>query len=579
MNEQDGASQVPPLQGLLPEAARAVLGDLRRSLGGLDATLTRADLGGEARARVRQSLDDLEGLLMLVVVGEFNAGKSTLINALLGAPVMAEGVTPTTDRVTLIVHGDEARDEEASKEFVRRSHPADRLQALALVDTPGTNAILTEHQLLTERFVPRADLILFVTSADRPFTESERRFLEGIASWGKEIVMVVNKADLLTPEQRPEVLEYVRRGARATLGEAPPVLLVSAREGLRGASDALHELEGLLAARGDRARIRLKLESAIGVGQRVLADAQAELARRMELLHEDRRTLESVERQHQQWRADVGRERGAYLHRVQSTLLELERRGEVFLDESVRLTQLPLLLRAEPFRRRFEAEVLQGASEEIDAAIEALSDWFTERSLQQWEDVIAYVNERRRRDDERIVGEVGGRFHYDRGALMAALRQLAEGAIAKERAAPQRLAAALQMSVVQAGLLEVGGLGIGAATVMLVTSTAWDVTGIAAGLGAMGLGLLVLPRRRAQAKRELRQRLSALRAELERGLSRELDQEAQVAVERLGQAIAPYTRFVRGEIERFEELEAQLAALAAALRGLSQRTRALPGGD
>ena len=62
-------------------------------------------------------------------------------------------------------------------------------------DTPGTNAIHREHERLTREFVPRSDLVLFVTSADRPFTESERGFLQGIRDWGKKIVVVVNKMD------------------------------------------------------------------------------------------------------------------------------------------------------------------------------------------------------------------------------------------------------------------------------------------------------------------------------------------------------------------------------------------------
>lgn len=47
------------------------------------------------------------------------------------------------------------------------------LKQMNLVDTPGTNVILQRQQRLTEEFVPRADLILFVISADRPLTESE----------------------------------------------------------------------------------------------------------------------------------------------------------------------------------------------------------------------------------------------------------------------------------------------------------------------------------------------------------------------------------------------------------------------
>ena len=85
--------------------------------------------------------------------------------------------------------------------------PVDLLRDVHIVDTPGTNAIIREHERLTTDFVPRADLVLFVTSADRPFTETERAFLETIRGWGKKIVIVVNKIDIF--ERRAELDEVL----------------------------------------------------------------------------------------------------------------------------------------------------------------------------------------------------------------------------------------------------------------------------------------------------------------------------------------------------------------------------------
>ena len=56
------------------------------------------------------------------------------------------------------------------------------LLVTSVVDTPGTNAIIREHEALTSEFVPRSDLVLFVTSADRPFTETEREFMSRFAT-------------------------------------------------------------------------------------------------------------------------------------------------------------------------------------------------------------------------------------------------------------------------------------------------------------------------------------------------------------------------------------------------------------
>ena len=82
--------------------------------------------------------------------------------------------------------------------LLERTHPAELLRELEVVDTPAPTPSSGGAEL-TRNFVPRADLVLFVTSADRPFTESERGFLEQIRQWGKKIVFVVNKIDILSP--------------------------------------------------------------------------------------------------------------------------------------------------------------------------------------------------------------------------------------------------------------------------------------------------------------------------------------------------------------------------------------------
>jgi small GTP-binding protein len=149
---------------------------------------------------VQRAADHLTALFLLVVVGEFNAGKSAFINALIGADVMPEGVTPTTSVINLLRYGPEPAVTMQGDGVIVRSYPAEFLDEITVVDTPGTNAIIREHEKLTQQFVPRSDIVLFVTSADRPFTETERAFMESIQEWGKKIVVIINKIDLLRDE-------------------------------------------------------------------------------------------------------------------------------------------------------------------------------------------------------------------------------------------------------------------------------------------------------------------------------------------------------------------------------------------
>jgi predicted GTPase len=75
---------------------------------------------------------------------------------------------------------------------------------------------------MTAEFIPRSDLVFFVTSADRPFTETERSFMEQIRGWGKKIVVVVNKSDILDgPAQVAEIRSFVSQNARSLLGFDP----------------------------------------------------------------------------------------------------------------------------------------------------------------------------------------------------------------------------------------------------------------------------------------------------------------------------------------------------------------------
>lgn len=190
---------------------------------------------------LEEALIALDELFLLVVAGEFNSGKSAVINALLGGQVLAEGILPTTNEISVIKWANPDNDdmdtqvsvepEQTLDGYYIRRIAADFLREVNIVDTPGTNVILDRQQRLTEEFIPRADLVLFVISADRPLTDSEVNFLKYIRQWGKKVLFVVNKIDLLTSEDEvKEVVDFVKVNASRLLGvDTPVVLPISAR--------------------------------------------------------------------------------------------------------------------------------------------------------------------------------------------------------------------------------------------------------------------------------------------------------------------------------------------------------------
>jgi len=194
---------------------------------------------------LRDALTQLDEPFLLVVVGEFNSGKTAVINALLGQKLLSEGVLPTTNEINVIKYDDNDRDSHETSDnngavgsedgLVVRYIKAPLLQTLSIVDTPGTNVILERQQRLSEEFVPRADLVLFVMSADRPMTESEVAFLRYIRKWGKKVVFVINKVDILASDDEvEEVAQFVRDNTARLLGvQGPQVLAVSARMAIK----------------------------------------------------------------------------------------------------------------------------------------------------------------------------------------------------------------------------------------------------------------------------------------------------------------------------------------------------------
>src|SRR5687767_15783740 len=178
----------------------------------------------------------MDELFLLVVVGEYNSGKSTFINALLGDEVFAMGDLPTTRAISILRHGDAGPPERIGDNMYLYHYPLDLLRDLHIVDTPGTNSIERMEEALTREFVPRADLVLFVTSLLQPLTASELDFLAHIREWGKKVVFVVNGVDRRnSDEQIDRVRAYLTREIQSRLGAAKPALyFISALQSLRG---------------------------------------------------------------------------------------------------------------------------------------------------------------------------------------------------------------------------------------------------------------------------------------------------------------------------------------------------------
>ncbi|MBI5030217.1 MAG: dynamin family protein [Chloroflexi bacterium] len=560
-----------------------LLRDEKAYLADLLATLTTFKNPLEELADLRQALLQLDELFLIVVAGEFNAGKSALLNALLGEHVLAEGVTPTTTRVTLVKYGDQIEESRSASGITVLTYPLDLLREINFVDTPGTNAVIREHEELTRDFVPRSDLVLFVTSADRPFTESERQFLENIREWGKKIVFAINKRDILANDtELKEVTTFVAQNAQRLLGITPEIFLVSAKRAQAGDEQAsgMSELRAYVQSWLDEtARLRVKFANPLGVAEQVLRREDALLSYEHEQLDADSDMVDTVEREMAMYESEMKNELGARLAEIDNVMLRLQARGTDFFDQKFRLMNLPDLMRGDRFRALFESQVLTGVSDEIEHDIQAAVNWLVEKDLRHWQQVTTYLLKRRSAVDDQLVGQVTTDFDMRRQALLDSVTQSAQTVVNSYdvEAESRDLGIAVENSVAQTALLEAGAVGLGTAITVLVSSSVLDVTGVLfAGIVAI-VGFFVIPLKRQQAKTRFKEKIETVRQNLDHVLTTQFNSEADRTLNRLKEGVAPYFRFVRGEKERFASAEKTLAEKSVELKSLQTRIETVFG--
>ncbi|WP_428268425.1 dynamin family protein [Haliangium sp.] len=228
----------------------------------------------------------------LVILGEFNHGKSTFVNALLGSEVLPMGITPTTAAINHVVWADAPRAEATlsdgrrielspgaladwvtvagahSKEvtYVEVGYPSPMLREnITLVDTPGVNDLNEARAEITYGYVPRADAVIFLLDAGQALKDSEREFLSSHVLEGSRdrMIFVLGKIDLLSEAERDAVTEYVHKGLRELVAE-PALFPISARHWLEGRADqsGMPELVGHLERFLDTDRSRILLDNA-----------------------------------------------------------------------------------------------------------------------------------------------------------------------------------------------------------------------------------------------------------------------------------------------------------------------------
>ena len=549
-----------PQEAIL-QRERNFLNDLQ--LGFVENNVSKDDLDS-----LKQSIRQLDDLFLLVIVGEFNSGKSAFINALIGQALLKEGVTPTTSQINILRYGEKSEQHLVEKDQTVLLFPVDLLSELSIVDTPGTNAIMRQHEELTNHFVPRADLVLFVTSVDRPFTESERNFMQSIRDWGKKVVIILNKIDILTSdEELAQVVHFVQENAQALMGRTPEIFPVSARLAIKAKNGEValwnasrfEALETYIHNSLDQtSQIRLKFLNPLGVASHLI-DKYLQLAEtQRQILAADIHLLQNIERQQTIYLEDMHKNFNYRMTDVEKIFFELEQRGDEFFEDRFRLEKVLKLLKKEKVQAEFTEEVIADVPQQVEKKVNALIDWLVDSDLQQWKTITRCLADREKEHREHILGEgINTDFVYNRQRLLDAIGREAEHVVQSydKHAEANQIAENAKNAVTASMAVEIGAIGLGALITTLATTAAADATGVITAGVIAALGLFIVPAKRRKAKNELHEKLAALRIKLVTSLTSEFEKEIKQSQQHIEDAISPYTRFIRAETKHIDTVQ------------------------
>lgn len=580
-------------QGELVALERQLVLRVRDALSSADGS--RADLD-----RLASLVGEMDELFLLVVVGEYNSGKSTFINALLGDEVFAMGDLPTTRTISILRYGDAAPPEAIAENMYLYHYPLDLLRDLHIVDTPGTNSIERMEEALTREFVPRADLVLFVTSLLQPLTASELDFLGHIREWGKKVVFVVNGVDRRnSDEQIDRVREYLTREIQTRVGAATPALyFISALQSLRAKVSARRSASGqgaptasavatveadprneypaleryVLKTLRETERVRLKLLTPLGVLRNVLKRNVAALDGRLQVVHEDGRVLRSIRDQLEAYAKEMRTDSERYLLEVRTVLYEMERRGRSWFERTIRIGNANFLRNRDAVENRFRTEVVQDAPQAIEGVVHRMVDWTVQRNLKLWSSVFAELDAHtaRLRESGALAPHGDTEFQYNREELFSRLREPVErrlGEFDTEREARQ-IVDSVKEAVTTALGVNVLALGLGGVLVAAFTTAALDVTGVLTATVFAIAGWLIIPARRRKLIAEFETKIEKLNEDLTVLLSAKFEEQLTRYERQLLEVVAPYERFLETErvklesgLEELRQAEREVATL------------------
>lgn len=301
---------------------------------------------------LRARLTNLQAAALIVIVGEVKAGKSSFINALIREDVCEVAPGPCTSGIRELVYGGERKTVGLSQYCERVFVPKDVLREVTMVDTPGTNSIIQNHETITENYIPQSDLVVFVFSAANPHTKSAWELLTLIRKeWHRKMVFVLQQADRASDDELVINRDHVTQYARDRHVENPTVFTLSANREMSGMSDSgFSEFRSYLQSAIACGEVwRMKVEGSYQTLRSVMSRLLAHLRREKDAIDEERAFYEGLVRKVEAHEATAYSLKLSIVERLATTYDSLARRSEDEFARGLRFGKL--FRRAIPFLR------------------------------------------------------------------------------------------------------------------------------------------------------------------------------------------------------------------------------------
>ncbi len=179
---------------------------------------------------LKNRLHKMDSAALFVVVGEVKAGKSSFINALMGEEICEVDAAPCTARVEELTYGSERYITQLGPKCVRKTLNKETLKEITIVDTPGTNSIIEDHEAITKKYIPESDVAIFVLPAKNPHTESAWKLLSFVnEDWLCKCVFILQQKDLTSDSELDTNMRKVAEYARNRGIQDPLIFPLSAK--------------------------------------------------------------------------------------------------------------------------------------------------------------------------------------------------------------------------------------------------------------------------------------------------------------------------------------------------------------